>query len=64
MTLFKQTPQVFNADYLKNNWYITKTYQDKTVLARPFSYDSIKTRFYLAWKVFKGDYDALSWTGQ
>jgi len=34
------------------------------VEARPIHYCSLKRRFTLAWKVFIGDYDALSWWGQ
>lgn len=66
MTIFKQTPQLFNADHLRTKeWPLVQINAiGPWFLSRPLSLTCIRTRFKLAWKVFTGQYDALSWTGQ
>lgn len=59
-----RTPNLISADDLAK-WDCHAEIEDgKWVAARPLSYIGFLRRLKLAWRVFKGDYDALKWSGQ
>ena len=56
---------IYNADNLSRNWDCETQLSDGAwVLARPMRCASLWVRLRVAWGVFIGRYDALSWTGQ
>ncbi len=67
-----RVPSIHNADALKkygDDTYVTVKGKDGFmkkgwVLARPEPFGGFMSRFKLAWMVFTGKADALTWTGQ
>ncbi len=57
---------VYVADALNTKYYPTVVVGNKRVLARPDNYGCMFwwERLKVAWKVYKGEYDALKWIGQ
>jgi len=56
---------VYNADRLKE-WSEQAEVEGKWVCARPINYQVVtfRERLRVAWRVFRGKYDALEWTKQ
>lgn len=67
----KQVPQVIVADSLLKDWPTceikaasSESKRTYWALCRPMSMGTVFTRARIAWRVFKGEYDALKWVQQ
>jgi hypothetical protein len=67
-SIFKQSPGAVSADDLGGQWdtdvLVTVDNTPRWVPGRPAFISSLKTRFKLAFDVFRGKADALYWTEQ
>lgn len=65
--MLNKAPNIWNLDhlvaYVNNRTSLTEVHGGTWVPARPLGLFSLKERFRLAWKTFKGEVDVVRWPG-